>query len=121
MKLLVFGNPAIPADNLAVKVGKALEKEGIGVLHLEDPLGLLALNLDDYLILDVAERIAEPRILTNLDNLNLGRLCSLHDFDMAYFLKLMKATGKLDRVRILALPQGTDLNAAVAVTRTFFS
>ena len=34
----------------------------------------------------------------------LGRLCSLHDFDMAYFLKLMKQLGKLESVRIIAIP-----------------
>jgi len=118
VKLLVFGNPALAIDNLAVRVGKALQQEGFDVLHLEDPLGLSQLKFEEYLILDVAEGITEPRIITDLDKLVLGRLCSLHDFDMAYFLKLLKATGKIENVRILALPQQMALEDAVAAVKT---
>ena len=105
MKLLLFGNPALPLDNLAVKIGKMLEQEGCEILHLEDPLGLLDLDLSQYVILDVAEGIAEPKLITDADKLILGRLCSLHDFDMAYFLKLLTELGKLHSLRIVALPQ----------------
>ncbi len=117
MKLLLFGNPAIPSDSLAIKVGKALEKEGYETLHLEDPLGLLDLDLSEYLILDVALGLSEPRIVDDPDKLLLGRLCSLHDFDMAYFLKLLKATGKIEKVRILALPEGLAVDDAVAAVK----
>ncbi len=112
-KLLLFGNPAIPSDSLAVKVGKELEKEGYETLHLEDPLGLLDLDLSEYLILDVARGLDEPRIVDDPDKLLLGRLCSLHDFDMAYFLKLLKATGRIEKVRIIALPEGLEVEDAV--------
>ena len=117
VKLLVFGNPALEIDNLAVKVGKELEKEGREVLHLENPMGLLDMDLNEYVILVVAVGINEVKLIDNVDKLVLGRLCSLHDMDMAYFLKLLKALGKLDTVRIIALPQGAQLEESLAAAR----
>ena len=108
MKLLLFGNPALPTDNLALRVGKLLAKDGYEALHLENPLGLLDLNLTEYVILDVAYGIEEVKLIENVDRLVLGRLCSLHDFDMAYFLKLMKQLGKLESIRIIAIPPALE-------------
>ncbi len=105
MKLLLFGNPALPEDNLALKVGKLLEGKGHGVLALEDPLGLVDVDLAEYVILDVALGTDEPRLLEDVDRLVLGRLSSLHDLDMAYMLKLLKELGTLGTLRIIALPQ----------------
>jgi len=118
MKLLLFGNPALPSDNLAIKVGKGLEKDGHTILHLENPLGLLELDLNDYVILDVAYGIEKVILIDDVDKLVLGRLCSLHDFDMAYFLKLLRRLGKLKKVRILAIPQGMTVTKALPAVRS---
>jgi hypothetical protein len=121
LKILVFGNPALPSDNLALKVGETLKKDGYDVVHLEDPLGLLKLNLSDAVILDVAEGVQDVTLLTDVDKLVLGRLYSLHDFDMAYFLKLMKQLGKLGTVRIVALPRMTDVPQATESVRALLA
>lgn len=113
MKLILFGNPALEMDNLAILVGKELAKKGEEVLHVENPLQLADLKLEEYVILDVAEGIREPMIIESVDKLILGRLCSLHDFDMAYFLKLLKELGKIDKIRIIALPQRMRLEEAL--------
>lgn len=118
VKLLLFGNPALAMDSLALKVGAALEQEGYETLHLENPLGLLDLDLAEYVILDVAYGVTEVKLLTDVDKLVLGRLCSLHDFDMAYFLKLLNALGDLDEIRIIAIPlEMSEQDAIVGVRK----
>jgi hypothetical protein len=117
VKLLVFGNLAIPSDNLALKVGDELKKDGQDVSHLDDPLGLLKIDFTNAVILDVAEGVQEPLLITDVDRLVIGRLCSLHDFDMAFFLKLMKRLGKVAQVRIIALPQQMDVARAADAVR----
>jgi Ni,Fe-hydrogenase maturation factor len=113
MKLILFGNPALDYDNVAIKVGEKLKKRGIDVLHVENPIELTDLAIEEYIILDVAEGITEPKIITDLDKLLLGRLCSLHDFDMAFFLKLLKELGQVSTVRIIALPQRMEVAEGV--------
>jgi Ni,Fe-hydrogenase maturation factor len=42
----------------------------------------------------------------------------LHDFDLSYFLKLLKETGKLEKANIIGIPLTYDEELAVAeVTR----
>ncbi|MBR9693159.1 hypothetical protein GOV07_04505 [Candidatus Woesearchaeota archaeon] len=103
MKLLVLGNSALSFDNLALKVGGALKPEH-EVIHLENPLDLLEHDLEQAVIIDAAMGVKEPRLIEDLDRIKLGNLCSLHDFDMAFFMKLLKRIGQLDQVRIIALP-----------------
>jgi len=121
MRLLLFGNPALAMDSLALEVGRALAKDGHETVHLENPLDLLEEDLSRAVILDVAVGVDDVRLLTDVDKLVLGRLCSLHDFDMAYFLKLLKAMGKLGDVRIVALPQGMDAEEAIIGVRRLIS
>lgn len=116
MKLLACGNPALSLDNLAFAVADALADDladaGVGVERITDPLQLLEHDLADCVLLDVAYGITEPALLTDVDRLKLSRLVSLHDFDVAYFLKLLKELGKLDALRIIALPVEMPLEAA---------
>ena len=120
-KIIVFGNPALPYDNLALKVGEMLRKEGFSVQHLDDPLELLKIDFARCVILDVAYGIDAARLLTDVDRLVLGRLSSLHDFDMAYFLKMMKQLGKLGAVRIIAIPQGLGAQEAAVQVRVLLA
>ncbi len=113
MEILLFGNPAIPSDNLALEVGKALEKEGHTTRHVNNPLELLDIKLDERVIIDVAVGIKEVTLLTNVDRLTLGRLCSLHDLDMAYFMKLMQRLGEIHDVRIIAIPAEMSVQEAL--------
>jgi Ni,Fe-hydrogenase maturation factor len=121
MKLLVFGNPALAIDNLAVKVGEELNKQGHDVTHLENPIALFDLRLDDYVIIDVALGIEEVTLLADVDKLVHGRLCSLHDMDMAFFLKLKKALGEHENVRIIALPQQGTVDQVLPSVQTLLA
>lgn len=109
MKLLIFGNPAYEPDSLALHVGSILSDE-FSTRYLGTPFDLLDVlehepeALRDVIILDTAFGITEPTLLRDLSKLKHVRFGSLHDFDMAFFLKLLEATGKLVPPPILALP-----------------
>ena len=58
----------------------------------------------DVTILDVAKGIDKPVVITDLDQLDLPRVVSMHDFDLAWNLKLLKKIGKIRSVKIVAVP-----------------
>ncbi len=110
MKILVFGNPYLKEDSLAAEIAKELELENVE-WRVTDNLNDL-LEEDYSAILDVAYGIPRVVILNDLKKLREHRLVSLHDYDVAYFLKLMKAMGKIYRVKIIAIPVGYDKRKA---------
>ncbi len=102
--LLACGNPLIPGDALAFEIADRLQEEGFAVRRITDPLQLLSYDLATSVLLDVAYGIDEPVLLQDVDRLRLSRMVSLHDFDVAYFLKLLRELGALHKLRIIAVP-----------------
>jgi len=107
MNLFIFGNPALSIDDLAIKVAQQLEPifPKIHFIFCESLTDILVIDEQELIILDVAQGIQKPAILHNLDDLETNHLTSLHDFDIAYFLKLLKSVDRIKKVTILALPQ----------------
>jgi Ni,Fe-hydrogenase maturation factor len=117
-KILVFGNPYLEEDNLAVRVGKQLNIKGFEVVLCSKPDELLNHNLNNAVILDVAKGIEKVDFFDDIDSLEFSVIFSLHDFDLIYFLKLLKETGKLEKANIIGIPLTYDEELAVAeVTR----
>jgi Ni,Fe-hydrogenase maturation factor len=116
-KILVFGNPYIQEDNLAVKVGKRLNVKGFKLVQCAKPDDLLNHDLNSSIILDVARGIDTVTLFDDVDSLEFSVIFSLHDFDLSYFLKLLKETGKLERVNIIGLPIGYEEDKAVSEVR----
>ena len=53
----------------------------------------------------------------DIDALEFSVIFSLHDFDLSFFLKILKEAGKLDKARIIGIPLGYDEKEAIkAVT-----
>lgn len=103
--VLVFGNQLVQKDSLALlllpKLRKALPK--VEFVELDGTE-----ELDDYgqdlTILDAAVGIDKVTIITDLDCLELPRVCSMHDFDLAWNLKLLQKVGRIKTARIIAIP-----------------
>lgn len=113
MKLLVFGNPLIEKDNLALKLIPKLQKIFLDIEFKEfDPTENLGGEIENgnLFILDAAEGIKEVQVIEDISKLELIKSCSMHDFDLAYNLKLLKKIGKLKKVKIIALPAGMEEN-----------
>ena len=111
--ILVFGNPYLKEDSLAVKIGKKLHLKGFKVVHCSKPDDLLNHDINQSVILDVAKGIEEVTLFNDIDSLEFSVIFSLHDFDLGYFLKLMKETGKLGKTNIIGIPLEYDEKRAI--------
>ena len=105
-KVICFGNPYLESDNQAVRIGKEIQGEH-EVIFAESPDDLLEHDLDEVYILDVANT-DEVKLLDDIDKIQADNIVSLHDFDLGFFLKLMKEMGKIKKVRIICIPEKVD-------------
>jgi Ni,Fe-hydrogenase maturation factor len=113
MKILVFGNPLVGKDSIALRILPRLRKAFPGVEFKEfDAAENLEAEGKDLVILDAAEGIREVVLIEDLEALGTGKIYSMHDFDLAITLKLLMKLGKLRSVRIIAVP--SSLSAAKA-------
>ncbi|MCS7109262.1 MAG: hypothetical protein NZ903_00500 [Candidatus Micrarchaeota archaeon] len=61
-------------------------------------------------IIDTAEGLKEVSLITDLDSICESKRISLHDFDLAMTLKIMKKIGKIKKIRIIAIPKNYSKN-----------
>jgi len=110
--LLAFGNPYLKEDNLALELADLLIKEkikGIDIVKCISPEEVLDYLDKDFYILDVVKDLKKIMLIDDIDKLKSGKMVSLHDFDLGFFLKLMKETGKIEKVKIICVPQTGDI------------
>lgn len=104
MKISVFGNPDLEEDNAAIKLIPSLKKKYPGAeIMIEDPAGGLE-PADDWLIVDVCQGINKITEFEDLDKFESLRRVSVHDYEVATELKLLKKLGKIKKLKILAVP-----------------
>ena len=105
MKILVFGNEFLEQDSMAKRLADEIGSDKfVKCDRVED-----ILKYDDFIIMDVVEGIDKVMIIDDVNKLKANKLVSLHDFDLGFFLKLLKETGKLDKVKIIGIPQKGNL------------
>jgi len=113
-KILVFGNPLVPQDSLALRILPKLRKKFPKIEFIElDGTDDLYEYGRDLVILDVAAGIRKVSIVDDLDDLELPRVVSMHDFDLAWNLKILLKAGMIDSVKIVAIPQDMDEKRAL--------
>lgn len=116
-KILYFGNPYLEEDNLAVLVCRKLKKElDIDFEEVDDTFQLIGKNLDNAIIIDIVQGIKKVQIIDS-ETLERGNITSLHDFDLSFFLSLLKLKPK-----IIGIPQYYNkekaLNEVKSILRT---
>lgn len=109
--VLCFGNEYIDSDSLPKQLADELKIEGVEFIKCDNLNDLLEREGEIY-ILDVAKGINEIKVFDDINKLNTKSITSLHDFDLGYFLKLMKAIGKIEKIDIIAIPIGYDKEKA---------
>jgi len=112
-KILVFGNPLVKEDSLALKVAERLKGRVKGiefkaVQSLDD-----VEEREDLCIMDVAKGLEKLQLIDDLSKLETVQPVSGHDFDLALELKLLKKIGRIGKVRIIAIPASYTLEKAV--------
>jgi Ni,Fe-hydrogenase maturation factor len=103
--ILIFGNSLVAEDSLAINLMPKLQNQfpELNFISL-DPTENIQEYGKDLKIIDVVQGIKEPIIITDINKLKTGKITSMHDFDLAYNLKLLMQTGKINSVKILGLP-----------------
>ncbi len=101
-KVLVFGNPLLKEDSLPLRLLPELQKRFPEIEFVEaDP------NDFDYtaeLIIDTAVGIKDVKLIDDINKLEASKIFSMHEMDLGQTLKLMKAAGLIEKIRIIAVP-----------------
>ncbi|MEM4555104.1 MAG: hypothetical protein QXT25_04625 [Candidatus Anstonellaceae archaeon] len=110
-RVLVFGNPLALHDSAAIKIARKLSSKikDVEFVHF-DTSEDLEKEGDKVAILDVVVGLKEPRIV-KIDELELSDApLSLHGFDLAWNLLLLKKIGKLKEAVIIGVPPTKPLS-----------
>ena len=80
-------------------------KNGFNIVHCRSPDDLLEIEDPEICILDVVKNIERPIIIENASQLKTNKLITMHDFDLGFFLNLMKEMGINKKIKIVGIPQ----------------
>lgn len=108
-KIYVMGNLLVEQDSLPIKLMPELKKRlpDIEIKEL-DPSEDIKPERRELIIIDTVINTKSPCLITDIEKIELSNICSLHDFDLGYNLKLMKKFGMIDKVSIIGLPPDPD-------------
>ncbi len=113
--IYVFGNPLLEFDSLPIELIPELFKEFPEIQFTQfDPNENLKPINKELIIIDTAKGIEDVCLITNMDSILDNKLYSPHDLDLGFNLKLLERLGKLDSVKILAVPMKIKKQAALA-------
>ena len=114
MKIYVIGNVLVEKDSLPVKLIPILKKDFLGIDFIEfDPSEDFRPENKTLTIIDTILDIENTILFHDIDKIDVKGICSLHDFDLGYNLKLMKKFGMIDTVNIIGVPPDLDKKEAV--------
>lgn len=68
-------------------------------------------------ILDSVEGIDQVEVITDIEMLQVNKIYSVHDFDLAYTLKLMKKMDMVEKVVIFGVPMKIRKDQAIRQLR----
>lgn len=100
--IFVFGNELVDEDSNAIKISSML-KGKFDFIHTNRPESLLNTN-EETIILDVAKGIDKVVIITDIDKFKSNNIVSLHDFDLGFFLKVIKKINPKRKFKIICVP-----------------
>lgn len=110
MKILTFGNPLLKQDSLPLKLLPTLKQKFPNIDFQEiDPTEDLEKYGPHLTILDTVQNITEVKTLTlktkeDFKKLILPTSLTMHDFDLAYNLRLLKKLKLINQVKIICVP-----------------
>jgi Ni,Fe-hydrogenase maturation factor len=111
--VLCYGNEFIKEDCLAKEIADEISIPDVEFIK-SDSLNDVICNKDcNVFILDVVRNSNKVIMINDIDQLKEHKLVSLHDFDLAFFLKLMKGLGNIHEVKIIGIPQKGDKNEII--------
>ncbi|MDI6777639.1 MAG: hypothetical protein QMD77_00445 [Patescibacteria group bacterium] len=101
----IFGNPLLDFDNLPLKLAPKLRKTFPEMdFVIADPSENLEPITGKLIIIDTVEGIEKVILIDDLEKIQTDKIYSLHDFDLAFNLKLFQKIGKLKKIKIIGVP-----------------
>ena len=107
MKVFCFGNEFLENDSLAKEIADELVIDDVEFIKCDSPDEIF-LEEGRIVILDVVEGIDDVMLIEDINKLSDDGICSLHDFDLRYFLKLKDKIGQIDNIKIIGIPMKGD-------------
>ncbi len=107
MNVYVFGNELIQEDSIAHEVANKLQVNGVEFVHCQYAEQLIEAFMQEgeLVILDVVKGIKEVTLFEDISSFETHKPSTLHDFDLSFFLKLLKEAGQLKtKVKIIGVP-----------------
>ena len=122
-KVLYFGNDLVTEDKNALETVRSIKGDlpDVDFVHCLSPEEILSHSGSDVIILDVARGIKEVKEVADQEKIKHGTMTTLHDFDLGFFLKLLKRTGKKTDFKIIALPLEGDYEKRLVEMIRFYS
>lgn len=112
--IYIFGNSLLPLDNMPIKILPKLQKIFPEInFIIQDPNENLKPIAGKLMIIDTVIGIKKVSVIKNINKLQLSPVCSLHDFDLGYNLRLLHKIGNLRQIIIFGLPQNLDEKEAL--------
>jgi hypothetical protein len=104
--VLVLGNAQDPLDALPIRILPALRNAYPAFTFIPwDPTEELPPQVHgDIILIDTAVGIESITIFDSLDKFILSPHVTVHDFDLPVALGLLKKTGKIKNIKIIAIP-----------------
>ncbi len=122
MQISIFGNPDLETDNLPVQILPELKKifPQVSFSHL-DPYEFDLPPADPWIIIDTAQGLKKVALLKPEQISTAVSRTTLHDFDLAWQLKLIQKVKKNTAIHIIGIPVGYDKDKALKETAAILS
>ena len=105
MIIYVFGNPLDSSDSLSLSFKLYLEElfPDCEVIH-QDPTDEF-IPEDDSIMIDTIVGLDKITVFDNIDSFVESPRISVHDYDLALHLKLLKKLNKIQNIKIIGLAE----------------
>jgi Ni,Fe-hydrogenase maturation factor len=107
-KVLVFGNPLVKKDNLALKVASKLKHLPNFEFKEFDTVENLEKEGKNIIILDVIDGLKKVEVINDLNKIKKNKIFSLHDFDLSYELEMLKRLRLIESFKIIGIPPNLE-------------
>jgi hypothetical protein len=116
MKVSLFGNPDMAVDSLPVELKLKLEKRFPEIdFVVQDPneLDLPDSNMNRWIIIDTVAGLDKVRLVTIDEIAPPETRATVHDFDLASHLLLVKKMNQNIDIQIIGVPMGNNKQTAL--------
>mgnify|MGYP006286882433 CR=1 FL=1 len=97
-----------PGDIRAHQIGKELKVPGMKFIIIRDLDQFMQETdgLDHIVIMDVVKGIKGVELIEDYDRIRSNGICSMHDFDIGFYLKLQKELGR--KITVIGLGDNAE-------------